>query len=134
MKRKRIRLKKNATWKQKQAAWLARQRGYQRTIRQLRIQAALMTRELDARAGEIEAFEAERAKLRYRLSAERKAERAERAAKRAAERAEQERRHREQVKNWQIYDKAYVETSAQELALFEASPAYQKYQQWRQTK
>ena len=105
----RIRLKPNATWKQKQAAWLARRRGYQRTIKALRQQLARREEWINDLVGEYE-FE------------------------RARRQAEHEQRHREQVQNWNLYDKAYAETTQQELDLFQASPAFKKYQQWRQSK
>lgn len=53
-------------------------------------------------------------------------------AERALRKAEHDQRHRVQVDNWKLYDKAYASVSEHELELFKAHPAYQKYQQWRQ--
>jgi sugar-specific transcriptional regulator TrmB len=46
-------------------------------------------------------------------------------------RAEERRKHEEQA-NWALYDRAVDATTQHERELFAASPAYQKYQQWRQ--
>ena len=42
-------------------------------------------------------------------------------------------REQEKKLQWGALDRCYDETTKQELALFEASPAYKKYQQWRST-
>ena len=40
---------------------------------------------------------------------------------------------REQEMNWAVYDRIAASITDNERALFEASPAYQKYMQWRKT-
>ena len=41
--------------------------------------------------------------------------------------------HDEDVRNLDAYDKCAAAVTAQERALFEASPAYKRYQEWRRT-
>jgi hypothetical protein len=41
--------------------------------------------------------------------------------------------HEEDVRNLDAYDKCADAVTAHERALFEASPAYRRYQEWRRT-
>jgi len=41
--------------------------------------------------------------------------------------------HEEDVRNLDAYDKCAAAVTANERALFEASPAYKRYQEWRRT-